>query len=131
MDTVVWHFSARVTKTDGSEIGGIVLQDEAASKVSGSRIVNDQEAIDNYAKYADVVKQFVAAMGYTASSGSLPSDVNDVVFRFMAIATDGGSVYVAGSSDDISPTVESDDLDTILGLLNADSSFVTFMNSLA
>lgn len=123
--STVWSLTGRIAYTDGSNKSVAVVKDSSQP----SRMVGDDDDGLLAILAADQkVKDFVTAMGYTASTAEQSSDVRDVVFRFMSIATDAG-IYVIGSNTEMGANVESNDLDAALALLNQDSSFVELMGT--
>jgi hypothetical protein len=127
METI-WAFDARVNFQDGSEKSLTILKDTAASREAARRTVGDNTGLSEI-KVAQTVKDFVDTLGYTPATGNQAATVKDTIFRFMAITTNG-ALHIAGSSDELSPTVESDNLASVLADLNADPQFVLFMASL-
>jgi hypothetical protein len=127
METI-WAFDARVNFQDGSEKSLAIIKDTAASREEARRTVGDETGLSEI-KEAQVVKDFVDALGHTPATGSQSATVKDTIFRFMAITTNG-AIHIAGSSDELSPTIETDDLTAVLADLNADPQFTAFMASL-
>lgn len=116
----VWLFDIRATYVDGTEKQVTAVRDFNSYRVVNGAIADFKPLIKDAA-----VKIFMAALG-KPNSGSLPSNVSSVVFRFSAITT-SGVLHVAGASDQV-PSIESDNLAVVKAKLNADAEFVLFFN---
>lgn len=116
-----WSFSGTITFTDGS-----TKSIASVSQLgSGRDDIGDEVFAENLERLArsQPVKDFVEAMGYSPKTDDQYADVRDVIFRFMAIATDTG-IYVIGSNTQMGANLESNDLDAALAVLQEDPDFV-------
>ena len=118
----VWAIDATIAYTNGTWKSVTVMHDE-----DGLRAVGGTTADLTPLAYEPTYKLFLAALGRSAPSGGFPTGVSDVCYRISATLTNGYT-HVFGSADDLSTF--SDDLATVVALLNADSDFTATLDAI-
>jgi len=130
METL-WTLSIQLARTNGLEDNFAAIKDNTSNGVV--RFVNGELSDFSVATTLPELNTFLQAIGYgKGSPDPTPNTVEDYTFRFAAVTTNG-SINVLGSNKELSSIDEqiTADLAAVLADLNADSEFVSFMNSIS
>ena len=121
-----WSLSAIVGNKDNTVSAVVATKDSYGGyRVDIGVVEYLKQAMSTVAGQA-----FMTKMGYTMSVLSDNSVVNDVVFRFGAVGTNGDQILVIGSNNELSDDVSTNDFDAVIELLNSDADFVALFESL-
>jgi hypothetical protein len=142
----MFFLSGTLTLTNGSTISGAAIKDSPSLRYVGNdmyaanaglaELVTAQDLVvrlynGNDAFYNFINALITAGLGITANARSSDSVIRDSVWQFSALLPSGEYLYVLGSSTEESPTIRSSSLATAVGLLAADSDFLSLINGVA
>ena len=83
---------------------------------------------DGSASFRTFVQTLADAGMGTPVAHTAATDVSDATWQFTAVLTSGEAIFVAGSTQDVAPTVVSNDFAGAIALLMADVDFVNLLS---
>ena len=135
---IVWSVTATVTYTNRTIATYSAIYDQGSRGIH-VREIGDRSIFvpsNSPVKTTESFLRFQEQLGLLEANQVQPainywamqtSNVNNINWRFSAVTPSGGTINVAGSSDEASPQVISNDLETVKNLLNNSLPFEDYL----